>query len=72
MRSWWHHEQLSIAAAVAAALHHSAQRGSDARLETHFAPRGQTTATEEEVREVYGAFRGTEATSSGDAAGTSA
>ena len=37
---------------VGAALHHSAQRGSDARPETHFAPRGQTTATEEEVREV--------------------
>ena len=58
MRSWWPHEQLSIAAALAAALHHSAQRGSDARLETHFAPRGQTTATEEEVREVYGALEG--------------
>ena len=58
MRSWWHHEQVSIAAAVAAALHHSAQRGSDARPETHFAPRGQTTATEEEVREVNDALEG--------------
>ena len=27
MRSWWRHEQVSIAAAVATALHHSAQRG---------------------------------------------
>ena len=58
MRSWWHHEQLSIAAAVAAALHHSAQRGSHARPETHFAPRGQTTATEEEVRKVNDALEG--------------
>ena len=41
MRSWWHHEQVSIAAAVAAALHHSA------RLATYEAPRGQKTATEE-------------------------
>ena len=48
----------SIAAAVAAALHYSAQRGSDARPVTHFAPRGQTTATEEEVREVYDALKG--------------
>ena len=41
MRSWWHHEQVSIAAAVAAALHHSA------RPVTYKAPRGQKTATEE-------------------------
>ena len=27
MRSWWRHEQVSIAAAVATALHHSAHRG---------------------------------------------
>ena len=27
MHSWWPHEQASIAAAVATALHHSAQRG---------------------------------------------
>ena len=27
MRSWWRHEQASIAAAVDTALHHSAQRG---------------------------------------------
>ena len=27
MRSWWRHEQVSIAAAVATALHHSVQRG---------------------------------------------
>ena len=41
MRSCWHHEQVSIAAAVAAALHHSA------RPVTYKAPRGQKTATEE-------------------------
>ena len=29
MRSWWGHEQASIAATVATALHHSAQRGGD-------------------------------------------
>ena len=27
MRSWWRHEQVSFAAAVATALHHSAQSG---------------------------------------------
>ena len=60
MRSWWHHEQVSIAAAVAAALYHSAQRGSDARPETHFAPQGQTTATEVEAHLQYYAPRGQE------------
>ena len=34
MRSWWRHEQFSIAAAVATALHHSAQRGGVARRPT--------------------------------------
>ena len=32
MRSWWHHEQVSIAAAVAAALHHSARPASNYAL----------------------------------------
>ena len=27
IRSWWRHEQVSVAAAVATALHHSSQRG---------------------------------------------
>ena len=49
LRSAWRHEQLSVAMAVAAALHHSAQRG--ARPATYSAPRGQKTATEGEVRE---------------------
>ena len=54
MRSRWHHEQVSIAAAVAAALHHSAGPAS------HYAPRGQKTATarEEEVYEPHFALRG--------------
>ena len=49
LRSAWRHEQLSVAMAVAAALHHSAQRG--AGPATYSAPRGQKTATEGEVRE---------------------
>ena len=41
LRSWWRHEQRSVAAApVSASSHHSAQPGE--RLESHFAPRGQT------------------------------
>ena len=49
LRSAWRHEQLSVAMAVAAALHHSAQRG--AGPASYSAPRGQKTATEGEVRE---------------------
>ena len=37
LRSWWRHEQQSIAMALAAATHHTAQRNG--------APRSQTTAT---------------------------
>ena len=55
LRSAWRHEQLSVAMAVAAALHHSAQRG--AGPATYSAPRGQTTATEGEVREPNNAPR---------------
>ena len=57
MRLWWRHEQASIAAAVATALHQSAQRGGgvarrptgteDNREEvvnvTHSGPRAQKT-----------------------------
>ena len=55
LRAAWHHEQLSVKMAVAAALHHSAQRG--AGPATYSAPRGQTTATEGEVREPNNAPR---------------
>ena len=55
LRSAWRYEQLSVAMAVAAALHHSAQRG--AGPATYSAPRGQTTATEGEVREPNNAPR---------------
>ena len=55
LRSAWRHEQLSVAMAVAAALHHSAQRG--AGPATYSAPRGQKTATEGEVREPNNAPR---------------
>ena len=48
LRSAWRHEQLSVAMAVAAALHHSAQRGAGPASSS--APRGQKTATEGEVR----------------------
>ena len=55
LRAAFRHEQLSVRMAVAAALHHSAQRG--AGPETYSAPRRQTTATEGEVREPYNAAR---------------
>ena len=55
LRAAWHHEQLSVKMAVAAALHHSAQRG--AGPATYSAPRGQMTATEGEVREPNNAPR---------------
>ena len=55
LRSAWRHEQLSVAMAVAAALHHSAQRG--AGPASYSAPRGQKTATEGEVREPNNAPR---------------
>ena len=55
LRAAWHHEQLSVKMAVAAALHHSAQRG--AGPATYSAPRRQTTATEGEVREPNNAPR---------------
>ena len=55
LRAAWHHEQLSVKMAVAAALHHSAQRG--AWPATYSAPRRQTTATEGEVREPNNAPR---------------
>ena len=55
VRSWWRHEQMSLAAALAAASHHSAQ--------PYAAPRGQTTGTkarEGEVREQYNGLRAQE------------
>ena len=54
LRSWWRHEQRSVAAAT----HHSAPRSG--WPEQHNAPRGPTTASvmEEEVREVNDALEG--------------
>ena len=56
LRSWWRHEQRSVAAAPAA-THHSAPRSG--WPEQHDAPRGPTTASamEGEVREVYEVLR---------------
>ena len=58
LRSCWRHEQRSVAAALAAATHHSAPRSG--WPEQHNAPRGPTTASamEEEVREVNDALEG--------------
>ena len=55
VRSWWRHEQMSLAAALADASHHSAQQ--------YGAPRGQkpaTKASEGEVREQYYGLRAQE------------
>ena len=56
--SWWRHKQRSVAAALAAATHHSAPRSG--WPEQHNAPGGPTTASamEEEVREVNDALEG--------------
>ena len=55
IRSWWRHEQVNVAAAVAIALHHSAQRGGGVVRQ----PMGTEDSRnrEEEVHEMYGALR---------------
>ena len=60
LRSWWEHEQRSVAAALVAATHHSAPRSG--WPEQHNAPRGPTTASamEVEAHEQYYAPRGQE------------
>ena len=52
LRSWWRHEQQSVRAALAAALHHSRDVGPG----TNDAPRGQTTARETEEPELFTLF----------------
>ena len=55
IRSWWRHEQVSVFAAFATALHHSSQR--DGGVVRHPTGTEDSGNSEEEVHVMYGALR---------------